>query len=243
MEAVMAQTGKPTGVRNVVLVHGGFVDGSGWAGVYKLLKKDGYTVSIVQNPTISLAGDVAATRLIVDAQDGPVILVGHSYGGAVITEAGNDPKVAGLVYIAAFAPDKGESVSSLIKDPPPGAPVPPILPPQDGFLLLDKAKFAASFAGDVDPETAAFMADSQVPWGVEALAGAISAPAWKTKPSWYLVPTDDRLIPPDAQRFMSKRAGSTVVEAKGSHSIYVSQPQAVASLIEKAAAGVEASVK
>ena len=220
---------------NVVLVHGGFVDGSGWEGVYKILKKDGYTVSIVQNPTISLADDVAATRRILALQDGPVVLVGHSYGGAVITEAGNDPKVAGLVYIAAFAPDKGESVSTLIKDPPPGAPVPPILAPQDGYLFLDKAKFPASFAGDVDQERAMFMADSQVPWGVDALTGTITAAAWKAKPSWYLVTTDDKMIPPAAQRFMSKRAGSTVVEVAGSHSVYVSQPNAVAELIEKAA--------
>jgi pimeloyl-ACP methyl ester carboxylesterase len=223
---------------NVVLVHGGFVDGSGWEGVYKILTKDGYTVSVVQNPTISLADDVAATKRIVAVQNGPVVLVGHSYGGVVITEAGNDPKVAGLVYITAFAPDKGESVSTLIKDPPPGAPVPPILPPQDGYLLLDKAKFAASFAGDVDNERAAFMADSQVPWGMDALSGMISEPAWKTKPSWYLVATDDKMIPPEAQRFMSKRAGSTVVEVAGSHAIYVSQPNAVAALIEKAAGGV-----
>ena len=223
---------------NVVLVHGGFVDGAGWEGVYGILKKDGYTVSIVQNPTLSLADDVAATKLILAAQDQPVILVGHSYGGVVITEAGNDPKVAGLVYIAAFAPDKGESVASLIKDPPPGAPVPPILPPQDGYLFLDKAKFAASFAADVDAEKAGFMADSQVPWGVDALGGAISEPAWKSKPSWYLVATEDKMIPPPAQRLMSKRAGSTVVEEKGSHAIYVSQPKAVAVLIEKAAEGV-----
>ena len=151
----------------------------------------------------------------------------------MITEAGNDPKVAGLVYIAAFAPDKGESVSALIKNPPPGAPVPPILPPQDGYLFLDKAKFHASFAADVDADKAAFMADSQVPWGVDALGGAISEPAWKTKPSWYLVATEDKMIPPAAQRFMSKRAGSTVVEVSGSHAIYVSQPQAVAALIER----------
>jgi pimeloyl-ACP methyl ester carboxylesterase len=225
------------GVKNVVLVHGGFVDGSGWEGVYKALKKDGYKVSIVQNPTISLADDVAVTKRILAAQDGPTVLVGHSYGGVVITEAGNDPKVAGLVYIAAFAPDKGESVSSLIKNPPPGAPVPPILPPQDGFLFLDRAKFPASFAADVSADSAAFMADSQVPWGVEALGGAISDPAWKTKPSWYLVSTDDKMIPPDAQRAMSKRAGSTAVEVKGSHAVYVSQPQAVAAIIEKAAKG------
>ncbi len=229
------------GVRTVVLVHGGFVDGSGWESVYSILRKDGYVVAIVQNPTISLAEDVAATKRIIATQNDPVILVGHSYGGVVITEAGNDPKVAGLVYIAAFAPDKGESVSTLIKDPPPGAPVPPILPPQDGYLSLDKAKFHASFAADVDNEKAAFMADSQVPWGVEALSGTISEPAWKTKPSWYLVATDDRMIPPPAQRLMSKRAGSTVVEAAGSHAIYVSQPNAVAALIEEAAKGVKAA--
>src|SRR5512145_658652 len=205
---------------SIVLVHGGFVDGSGWEAVYRSLRKEGLTVGVVQNPTISLADDVQATRRVVAAQNGPVILVGHSYGGAVITEAGSDPKVAGLVYVAAFAPDEGESVSSLIKDPPPGAPVPPILPPQDGYLFLDKAKFAASFAADVDAARAEFMADSQVPWVLEALAGTISQPAWKAKPSWYLVVTDDRTIPPPAQRFMSKRAGATVVEVPGSHAVY-----------------------
>lgn len=228
---------------NVVLVHGGFVDGSGWEGVYKILTKDGYRVSVVQNPTISLADDVAATNRIVAAQNGPVILVGHSYGGVVITEAGNDPKVAGLVYIAAFGPDRGESVSTLIKDPLPGAPIPPILPPQDGYLFLDKAKFPASFAADVNAERAAFMADSQVPWGLDALNGTISEPAWKTKPSWYLVATDDKMIPPEAQRFMAKRAGSTVVEVGGSHAIYMSQPNAVAALIEKAARELKAIAK
>ena len=224
-------------MRNVILVHGGFVDGAGWEGVYKILKRDGYNVSIVQNPTISLEGDVAATKLILAAQDAPAILVGHSYGGAIITEAGNDPKVAKLVYIAAFAPDEGESVNTLIKDPPPGAPVPPILPPRDGYLFLDKAKFPASFAGDVETDKAAFMADSQVPWGVDALGGTIRQAAWRTKPSWYMVTTEDRMIPPPAQRFMAKRAGSTVVEVKGSHAIYVSQPEAVASLIEQADKG------
>ena len=223
----------------VVLVHGGFVDGSGWEGVYKILRNNGYDVSIVQNPTLSLFDDVAATRRIVARQQAPVILVGHSYGGVVITEAGNDPKVAGLVYIAAFAPDEGESVAALIKDPPPGAPVPPILPPQDGFLFLDRAKFAASFAADVDKAKAEFMADSQVPWGVEALGGSISVPAWQNKPSWYLIATDDRMIPPPAQQFMSKRARSTVVEVKGSHSVYVSNPQEVAALIETAAKAVK----
>jgi pimeloyl-ACP methyl ester carboxylesterase len=238
-EVLMSQANTSAGVKNVVLVHGGFVDGSGWAGVYKALKKDGYTVAIVQNPTISLADDVAVTKRTIASQNGPVILVGHSYGGAVITEAGNDPKVAALVYIAAFAPDKGESVSSLIKDPPAGAPVPPILPPQDGYLFLDRAKFPASFAADVSPDAAAFIADSQVPWGVEALSGTIKEPAWRTKPSWYLVSTEDKMIPPDAQRAMARRAGSIVVEVKGSHAVYVSQPQAVATLVERAASDEE----
>ena len=170
-----------------------------------------------------------------------MILVGHSYGGVVITEAGNDPKVAALVYIAAFAPDKGESVNTLIADPPPGAPVPPILPPQDGFLFLDRDKFRGVVRGRRDPEEAAFMADSQVPWGVDALGGSITEPAWRTKPSWYLVATEDRMIPPPAQRAMSERAGSTVVEVAGSHAVYVSQPEAVAELIEQAAAEVSSS--
>src|SRR3981189_1674067 len=234
--------GKPDStIKTIVLVHGGFVDGSGWEDVYKILKKDGYPGSVVQNPTISLSDDVAVTKRVLATHSGPVILVGHSYGGAVITEAGHDPKVAGLFYVPAFALDNGESVSALIKDPPPGAPVPPILPPQDGFLFLDKAKFRAAFAADVDPEKAAFMADSQVPWGMGAIGGAISEPAWRTKPSWYLVTTEDKMIPPDAQRAMSKRAGATVVEVKGSHAIYVSQPRAVADLIEQAATKVKAA--
>jgi pimeloyl-ACP methyl ester carboxylesterase len=228
---------------NVVLVHGGFVDGSGWEGVYRELKAQGYNVTIVQNPTISLADDVAVTKRAIAAQDGPVVLVGHSYGGAVITEAGNDPKVEALVYIAAFAPDTNESVQTLIQNPPPGAPVPPILPPQGGFLFLDSEKFAASFAADVKPETAAFMADSQVPWGLEALGGAVTQAAWKTKPSWYLVSTEDRMIPPDAQRVMAKRAGAKTVEVKGSHAVYVSQPRAVAELIERAAVGAMTAAK
>ena len=224
-----------TDVRNVVLVHGGFVDGSGWQGVYDQLKADGFNVSVVQNQTLSLESDVETTHNVLDLQDGPAILVGHSYGGVVITEAGMHDKVAGLVYIAAFAPDAGESVNTLIADPPPGAPVPPILPPVDGFLFLDREKFADSFAADLPAELAAFMADSQVPWGVEALGGPVSEPAWRSKPSWYLVASDDRMIPPPAQRFMSERAGSTVIEAPGSHSIYVSQPRAAAELIARAA--------
>ncbi|WNJ91592.1 alpha/beta hydrolase [Bosea sp. 685] len=222
-------------VKNVVLVHGGFVDGSGWQGVYNQLKTKGYNVTIVQNPTTSLADDVAFTKRAIAQQDGPVVLVGHSYGGVVVSEAGTDEKVKAVVYIAAFAPDQGESVASLIANPPPGASVPPILPPVDGFLALDKAKFAAAFAADVDAKTAAFMADSQVPWAVAALTGAVTNPAWKVKPSFYLVATDDHMIPPPAQRQMAKRAGATVVETKGSHAVYVSKPGVVAEIIEKAA--------
>ena len=220
---------------SIVLVHGGFVDGSGWQGVHQALTNDGYEVIVVQNPTLSLADDVAVTKRAIAAAKNPVVLVGHSYGGVVITEAGNDPKVSSLAYIAAFAPDAGESVETLIANPPPGAPVPPILPPQDGFLLLDNAKFADSFAADVDPSTARFMADSQVPWGVEALAGKVTVPAWKSKPSFYLVASDDRMIPPPAQRAMAERAGAEVTETSGSHAVYVSKPAEIARLIEQAA--------
>jgi pimeloyl-ACP methyl ester carboxylesterase len=222
-------------IRNVVLVHGGFVDGSGWEGVSSLLTQRGYTVSIVQNPTTSLAADVAATNLILDEQDGDVLLVGHSYGGVVITETGRHPKVKRLVFITGFAPDVGESVATLIANPPPGAPVPPILPPKGGFLFLDKAKFAASFAADVEPGRADFMARSQVPWGLDALQDAVTGAAWKTKPSFYLVATEDGMIPPPAQRMMAQRAGATVREAAGSHAIYVSKPQRVVDIIEAAA--------
>jgi pimeloyl-ACP methyl ester carboxylesterase len=224
----------------IVLVHGGFVDGSGWRPVYDLLTRDGYRVAVVQNPTLTLQDDVAATRLIVDAQDGPVVLVGHSYGGAVITEAGTDRNVAALVYLCAFAPDKDESVSTLLGGFPTDAPQPPILPPREGFLFLDRDKFHASFAADVPADLAAFMADSQVPWGADALRGAVTDPAWRTRPSWYLVTTQDRMIPPAAQRTMSERAGATVVEVAASHSVYVSQPAAAVSLIKQAAAAVAA---
>jgi pimeloyl-ACP methyl ester carboxylesterase len=219
----------------IVLVHGGFVDGSGWAGVYRILKEKGYRVSIVQNPTKTLAEDVAVTKSAIESLGQDVVLVGHSYGGVVITEAGTHPKVSDLVYVTAFAPDRGESVASLIANPPPGAPVPPILPPKDGYLFLDRAKFAASFAADVDPETAAFMADSQVPWGLDALQGAVSEPAWKTKPSYYVVATKDKMIPPPAQRAMAGRAHARVTEVPGSHAIYVSQPAEIARLIQQAA--------
>jgi pimeloyl-ACP methyl ester carboxylesterase len=212
-------------INTVVLVHGGFVDGSGWRAVYDILRDAGFNVSVVQNPTASLQGDASVAKLALDEQAGPVVLVGHSYGGAVITEAGNHPKVERLVYITAFAPDKGESVNTLIANPPPGAPVPPILPPRDGYLFLDKLKFASSFVADVEPKAAEFMAVSQVPWGLEALSGQITEPAWKTKPSWYLLVTDDRMIPIAAQRFMCERAGSKATEVPGNHAIYVSNPQ------------------
>lgn len=224
-----------TGKKDVVLVHGGFVDGSGWAGVHRLLTADGFRVSVVQNPTISLEGDVAATRQVLDDQEGPVVLVGHSYGGVVVSEAGTHENVAAVVYIAAFAPDKGESVDTLIADPPPGAPAPPILPPHNGFLALDRREFHRSFAADLPEQTAAFMADSQVPWGVDALRGTVSEPAWRVRPSWYLVATDDRMIPPPAQRAMAERAGATVSEVAGSHAIYVSHPDVVATVIRAAA--------
>jgi pimeloyl-ACP methyl ester carboxylesterase len=222
-------------VRNVVLVHGGFVDGSGWRRVYDHLTGEGFRVSVVQNQTLSLESDVQTTRQVLDQQDGPAILIGHSYGGAVISEAGMHPAVAGLVYVTAFALDHGESVSKLIANPPPGAPVPPILPPQNGCLFLDREKFAESFAADLPVGEAAFMADSQVPWGVDALNGEITEPAWRSKPTWYLIATDDRMIPPPAQRMMAERAGATVVEQAGSHAVYVSQPGVVAALIKSAA--------
>ena len=224
-------------LRNVVLVHGGFVDGSGWQGVYESLSRDGFRVSIVQNPTLSLEGDAQATRQIIDAQDGPVVLVGHSYGGAVITEAGTHPNVAALVYICAFAPDQGESVGSLIAGFPADGPQPPILPPKDGFLFLDRDKFHASFAADLPADQAAFMADAQVPWNVAAPAAAITEASWRTKPSWYLVTTEDHMIPPSAQRTMAGRIGATQSEVTASHSVYVSQPEPVATLIAQAAAG------
>lgn len=225
--------------KSVVLVHGGFVDGSGWKGVYEILKRDGYNVSVVQNPTLSLEGDDAATRLVIDQQQEPVILVGHSYGGAVISQAGTHDKVAALAYIAAFAPDKGESVNSLLGGFPEGGPQPPILPPVNGLLFLDKEKFHDSFAGDVSQEEAVFMADSQVPWGVNALGGTVNEPAWRTKPSWYLVTNDDRMIPPVAQGSMSERMGATVAQTPGSHAIYVSRPEVVANLIKQAAASID----
>jgi pimeloyl-ACP methyl ester carboxylesterase len=222
-------------IKNVILVHGAFVDGSGWQGVYELLKADGFNVRIVQNPTITLEDDAAMTKRVIDGQDGPVVLVGHSYGGAVITEAGNHDKVAALVYVAAFAPDKGESVGSLSANPPAGAVAPPILPPQDGFLALDRAGFAEAFAADVPAKESSFMADSQVPWGLGAVGGVIGEPAWRVKPTWYLLTSQDRMIPPVAQRMMAERTGGSVSEVASSHAVYVSQPATVAALIKVAA--------
>lgn len=228
--------------KTVVLVHGAFVDGSGWAGVHRILLGKGYRVIIVQHPTTSLADDVAATRRAIAESTGEVILVGHSYGGMVITEAGTDPKVSALVYVAAFAPDGGESVASILASAPPGAPAPPILPPVEGFLSLDRTKFHMAFAADLPPETARLMADSQQPWSVGALQGTISTPAWRVRPSWYLIAQDDRMIPADAQRAMAGRAGATVRAIPGSHAVYVSNPGAVAELIEAAAAPRAATV-
>lgn len=228
--------------RDVVLVHGAFVDGSGWAGVYRALTKKGFRVSISQHSTVSLEDDVAAVRRVIAKHEGPVILVGHSYGGAIISEAGNDPKVAALVYVTGFVVDAGESVGLLTKDPVPGAPEPPLLPPADGFLLLDKARFAAAFAQDLPADQAAFMADSQLPWGLTAVNGQVTTPAWKSKPVWYVVASEDRMIPAVAQRAMAARAGAQVTEVAGSHSLFLSQPDAVAEAIAKAAAAELATV-
>jgi pimeloyl-ACP methyl ester carboxylesterase len=222
-------------VKNIVLVHGAFADGSGWQGVYNILKEDGFNVSVVQNGTTSLADDVATTNQVIDSQEGPALLVGHSYGGAVITEAGNNPKVKALVYIAAYVPDKGESLSTLLAYPVPGAVAPPILPPQNGFLFLDRQKFPEFFAGDVNKKTAQFMADSQVPFSVVALNSTITEPAWKDKPSFYLLTKDDKMIPPAAQKYMAGRAKATIQETAGSHAVFVSRPKVVAEWIEKAA--------
>ncbi|MFE3959198.1 alpha/beta fold hydrolase [Nocardia sp. NPDC059091] len=223
----------------IVLVHGGFVDGAGWRGVYDALTADGFDVRIVQNPTKSLADDAATTRDILDTIDGPVVLVGHSYGGAVITEAGNHDKVGALVYVTAFAPDQGESVNTLLGTFPADGPQPPILPPVNGYLFLDRGKFAESFAADVSTQEASFMADSQVPWGLDALGGVVTKAAWHAKPSWYLHVTEDRMIPPTEQAAMAQSIGATVVETPGSHAIYVSQPGVVADLIKKAAATLQ----
>ncbi len=226
---------------NVVLVHGAFVDGSGWEGTYRALTAKGFTVSVVQHPTATLAGDVGYVTRAIEAHDGPAILVGHSYGGVVITEAGRHPQVKALVYVAAWLPDAGESVNALIAKLPQDGPLPP-LAPRDGFLFVDPAKFPDAFAQDVERSTAEFQAIAQLPWALEAAGGTGGEPAWKTRPSWYLVSADDRMIPPPAQRDMAAHAGAKVTESPGSHSIYVSHPDAVAKLVEEAAQTVLAPV-
>ncbi len=225
----------PSTDKTVVLVHGGFVDGSGWRAVYDELTRDGYRVRVVQNATKSLEDDAATARAVLDDLDGTAVLVGHSYGGAVITEAGLHEAVTALVYITAFAPDKGESVNSLIAGFPQDGPQPPILPPRDGYLFLDRAKFHEAFAGDLSDTDAAFLAESQVPWGVDALGGTIGEAAWRAKPSWYLHVTEDRMIPPPAQVSMAERIGATVRNTPGSHAIYQSRPAVVADIIRAAA--------
>jgi pimeloyl-ACP methyl ester carboxylesterase len=223
----------------VVLVHGAWADGSGWQGVYQRLRRDGFPVRIVQNSTISFADDVAFTRRVLDDVDGRVLLVGHSYGGAVISEAGTHPKVAGLVFIAGWVPDAGESVLALNKEAEPGAPSPPVVPPADGFLLLDRARFPDAFAGDVRRDVAEFMADAQVPWGLAAAEGTVTTPAWRSLPSWYLVAQDDRMIPPPLQRTMAARARAHTVEAPGSHALFIANPDVVARLITTAASELQ----
>jgi len=219
---------------SVVLVHGAFVDASGWRPVYDRLTKDGYEVLVVQNPTVTLKDDVTATERAIAAARHPVILVGHSYGGSVITEAGNDPKVRSLVYLAAFAPDAGESVAKLASMPVPGEPGAPLLPPKDGFLIVDPVKFPTAFAADVDAGTTAFMARSQVPWGLDAVGGIVTNPAWKIKPSYFLVATQDHMVPPTAQRMMARRAHAKTQEIRSSHAVMMSHPDEVAAFIEGA---------
>ena len=223
-------------VRNIVLVHGAFADGSGWRGVYDDLTARGYAVSIVQNPLTSCADDVAATRRVLSRQDGPAILVGHSYGGSVITEAGTDPKVAGLVYVAAFAPEVGQStLDQYAEIPPPPDFVPEEQP--DGFAYLNADRFRAGFAGDTNAADAAFLRDAQVPIAMTALAAPVTVAAWKTKPSWYVVATEDGAIAPELLRSTARRIGADTTEVPGSHVVFLTQPKAVADVIDVAARG------
>jgi pimeloyl-ACP methyl ester carboxylesterase len=229
-----AQSNTPAGIKNVVLVHGAFADGSGWEAVANILKKDGYTVSVVQHPETSYAEDIKFTKSVIDRQSGPVVLVGHSYGGAVITQAGNDPKVAALVYIAAFAPDTGESCATIEKALPPATTG--IKPTDDGYFYIDPAVFHADFAADVPEAKAAFMAKSQVLISGDSFTSPVTTPAWKSKPSWYMVATADRSINPDQERMMAKRANAKTIEVNSSHVAYISHPKETAKLIEEAAA-------
>jgi pimeloyl-ACP methyl ester carboxylesterase len=224
--------------KNVVLVHGAFADGSGWEAVADILKKDGYTVAVVQHPETSYADDVKYAKAVIDRQSGPVVLVGHSYGGAVITEAGNDPNVAALVYIAAFGLDAGESCATIEKQLPPATTG--IKATDDGYFYIDPAVFHADFAADVPDAKAAFMAESQVLISVDSFTSAVKTPAWKTKPSWYMVATEDRSINPDQERMMAKRMKAKTVEVKSSHVAYISHPKETAKLIEEAANKVAA---
>ena len=220
-------------VKNVVLVHGAFADGSGWRRVVDILARDGYAVSVVQEPLTSLADDVAATRRVVDLQQGPVILVGHSYGGVVITEAGNAPNVAGLVYIAAFIPDKGESAVSLLSTAAPANN--DMRATKDDFLYIDPAAFTADFAADLPPTDANFMAHSQAMLAKAAGGAPVTTAAWHQKKSWALVATNDHNINPDLERKMAKRAGCETIEVPGSHAVYISKAEDVARLIDRAA--------
>lgn len=220
-------------VTNIVLVHGAWADGAGWEGVYRALTAKGHKVSVVQNPLTSLNDDVAATNRVLARQDGPVLLVGHSYGGAVITQAGNAPNVAGLVFVTAFAPDAGESVSSLLEAG--GGPPPPLQPTPDGFVFFDPAVFPQAFAQDLPADRGAFLAASQIPTAGACFGTPITQAAWRTKPSAYVLATEDRVIPPPAQRQMATRANATITEVRGSHAVYVSQPDGVADAIDAAA--------
>ena len=222
---------------SIVLVHGAFADGSGWEGVYAILTKKGYNVAVVGNPNTGLADDVAAVKRVLDRTNGPIVLVGHSYGGAIITEAGNHDKVVALVYVCAFVPDEGEALITLIQSGPP-APNAGILPPEDGFCWYDRTKFHSGFCADLSDEKADFMCDSQVPVAASVFGETIQNPAWKSKPSWYVVGTEDQTIPADGQRFMASRAKAKITEVKGSHVTFISQPQAVAEVIENAVLGV-----
>lgn len=224
---------------SIVLVHGAFVDASGWKPVYDGLTRDGYEVLVVQNPTVTLEGDVEATRQVIARATKPVVLVGHSYGGAVITQAGTDPKVRSLVYLAAFVPDVGESVFELATRPAPGEEGAPLLPPSDGFILVDPARFPAAFAPDVDPSLTRFMAASQVPWGLGAIHPKLTRAAWKDKPVHFLLTTKDHMVQPSTQRFMATRAKAKLVEIESSHAVILSHPERVATFIEGAAAGVK----
>ena len=221
---------------SIVLVHGAFVDGSGWQTVHAILSARGYEVLVVQNPTITLEGDVAATERVIGQARHPVVLVGHSYGGAVITQAGDHPKVAAVVYIAAFVPDVGESVASLSEHPTePGEAKAPVLPPLDGFLMVDPERFPQAFAADVGVERTRFMAAAQVPWGLDALTAKVTRTAWKSKPAHYMIAVNDLMIPPGAQRRMARRAGARMVEIESSHAVMLARPYEAATFIEGAA--------